>query len=90
MRGSIASQSHSTCVAQRRRVRSSSSGLVWEPKVAEEAFVQGLCVFPSASQPGDDGPLPVAEDSLSSGGVQPFGQREIRTMAICCEGVFNR
>ena len=23
---------------------------VWEPEMAEEAFVQGLCVFPSASQ----------------------------------------
>jgi hypothetical protein len=53
-----------------------------EPEMAEEAFVQGLCMFKSASQPGGDGGLSVAEDTFGSGRVQPFSQREIRTMAI--------
>jgi hypothetical protein len=61
-----------------------------EPEMAEEAFVQGLCMFPGASQPGADGGLSVAEDPFGSGRVQPFSQREIRTIATCWEGVFNR
>jgi hypothetical protein len=38
------------------------------------AFVQGLSVLASARQPGDDGGLPVAEDPLGGGRVQPFGE----------------
>src|SRR5215469_2107498 len=41
---------------------------------AKEALVQGLSVQPRAGQPGDDGRLPVTEDPLGGGGVQPFGQ----------------
>jgi hypothetical protein len=48
---------------------------VWEVELAEEAFVQGLGMFPSASQPGGDGGLSVAEDPLGSGRIQPFSQR---------------
>ncbi len=48
---------------------------MWEPEVAEGALVQGLCVLASASQPGGDGVLPVAEDALCSGRIQPFGER---------------
>src|SRR6266849_1340389 len=48
---------------------------MWEPEVAEGALVQGLCVLASASQPGGDGGLPVAEDTLCSGRIQPFGER---------------
>jgi hypothetical protein len=47
-------------------------------------------MFPCASQPSGDGRLPVAEDPLGSRKIQPFGQRVIRTTAICCEGVFRR
>jgi hypothetical protein len=43
--------------------------------MAKAAFVQGLCVLPSASEPSSDGRLPVAEYSLGGRGVQPFGQR---------------
>lgn len=37
--------------------------------------MEDLCVLASTSQPGDDGRLPVAEDPLSGGRVQSFGQR---------------
>lgn len=53
---------------------------VREPKMAEGPLVQGLCMFPSASEPGGDGGLSKAEDSLSAES----------TTAICCEGGFNR
>jgi hypothetical protein len=42
--------------------------------MAEEAFVQDLCMFPSARQPGDDGGLTIAEDPRGFGRIQPFGQ----------------
>src|SRR5512142_2455455 len=45
-----------------------------EVQMAEEAFVQGPCMIPSASQPGGDSGLSKAEDSLSSRKVQPFGK----------------
>jgi hypothetical protein len=43
--------------------------------MAEGPLVQDLCMFPSASQPGSDRGLSVAEDTSSIGRVQPFGQR---------------
>jgi hypothetical protein len=46
-----------------------------EPEIGEEALVQGLCMLPSAREPGGDGGLTVAEHTLSSGRIQPFGQR---------------
>ncbi len=55
---------------------------VREPEMAEGALVQGLCVLASASQPASDRGLPIAEDTLCGGSIQPFGQREIRTIAI--------
>ena len=58
--------------------------------MGKEAFVQGLSVLKSAQQPRHDRGLTVAEDAPGLGSVQPFGQLEIRTTAICCEGVFNR
>ena len=48
---------------------------VREPQLAEETFVQGPCMFPSASQPGSDRSLSKAEDPLGSRRVQPLGQR---------------
>ena len=48
---------------------------MWEPEVAEETFVQGLCMFSSASQPGRDRSLSKAEDPLCSRRIQPLGQR---------------
>ena len=54
------------------------------------ALVQDLRMLASTSQLAGDGGLPVAEDLLGSGRVQPFSQREIRTMATCREGVFSR
>jgi len=44
-------------------------------EVAEAVLVQGLCMFPCASQPRGDGGLSVAEDTLGSRKIQPFGQR---------------
>ncbi len=44
-------------------------------EMVEGVLVQDLCVFASASQPGGDGRLTVAEDPFGSRGVQPFGQR---------------
>jgi hypothetical protein len=44
-------------------------------EVAEAVLVQDLCIFPCASQPPGDGRLPVAEDTLGSRKIQPFGQR---------------
>ena len=38
-------------------------------------LVQGLCMFPCASEPGGDRGLSVAEDPLGSRKIQPFGQR---------------
>ncbi len=43
--------------------------------MAEGPLVQRLSVLPSASEPGGDGGLPVAEDSFGRRWVQPFGQR---------------
>ena len=48
---------------------------VRELKVAEAVLVQGLCMFPSTSQPGADGGLSVAEDPFGGRRVEPFGQR---------------
>src|SRR5437763_17131183 len=45
-----------------------------ELEMAKEAFVQGLCMSPSASEPGDDGGLPVAKDPFGRRSVQSFGQ----------------
>jgi hypothetical protein len=48
---------------------------MWEPEMAEAAFVQELRVFTCTSQPGGDGRLSKAEDPLRGGRIQPFGQR---------------
>ena len=61
-----------------------------EVELAEEAFVQGVCVFASTGEPRRDGGLSKAENPLCGGRVQSFGQRVIRTMATWCEGVFSR
>jgi hypothetical protein len=45
-----------------------------EPEDAERTLVQRLSVLASAGQPGSDSRLSVAEDSLGSGWVQPFGK----------------
>ena len=45
-----------------------------EMEMAEEVLVQGVRVLASAGEPGGNGRLPVAEDSLGGGSVQPFGQ----------------
>jgi hypothetical protein len=86
----MASQSQST------RLRAAQPGAQFiqlqmrEPEMGKEAFVQGLSVRARAHQPRHDRRLTVAEDAQGLGSVQPFGQREIRTTAICCEGVFKR
>ena len=43
-------------------------------EVFEVASVQRLRVLPSASQPGGDGRLPVAEDPFGGGSIQTFGE----------------
>jgi hypothetical protein len=48
---------------------------MWEPEMAEAAFVQELRVFTCTSQPGGDGRLSKAEDPLRGGRIQSFGQR---------------
>jgi len=48
---------------------------VREPDMAEAVLVQNLRVLASPSQPGGDSRLPVAEDPLRGGWVQPFCQR---------------
>jgi hypothetical protein len=48
---------------------------VWEVQVAEAALMEELCVLACSSEPGGDGGLTVAEDTLCSGKVQSFGQR---------------
>ena len=63
---------------------------VREMEMAEAALVQGVPMLPSSREPPRDGGLTVAEDPLSRGSIQPFGQRVIRTMATWCEGVFRR
>ncbi len=50
--------------------------------MAEKVLVEGLSVFPSAGQSGGDRGLTVAEDPFGGGSIQPFGEREIRTIAI--------
>ncbi|HEX6477768.1 MAG TPA: hypothetical protein VF043_02905 [Ktedonobacteraceae bacterium] len=47
---------------------------VWEVKMAEEALVQGLRVLAYMSEPGRDGGLSKAEDTLSGGRIEPFSQ----------------
>src|SRR5215472_9334842 len=48
---------------------------VWEPQMAEAAFMQELGVLTCTREPRGDGGLSVAEDAFSRGRVQPFGQR---------------
>jgi hypothetical protein len=48
---------------------------VWEPQMAEGAFVQELRVRARTSQPSGDGGLTVTEDPPGFGWVEPFGQR---------------
>ena len=50
-----------------------------ELEMAKEAFVQGLCMLPGASQPGGDGRLTVAKDAFGSGWVQPSARAESTT-----------
>ena len=52
-----------------------------ELEIGEEAPVQGLCMLPSASQPGGDGGLTIAEDPRSSEGSSPSASAA-STMAI--------
>jgi hypothetical protein len=47
---------------------------VGEMEMEEEALVQGVRVLARTRQPGGNGGLPVAEDALGGGRVQPFGQ----------------
>lgn len=47
---------------------------VRQVEVAEAVLVQGPCMFPCASQPCGDGGLPVAEDPLGRGSIQPLSQ----------------
>jgi hypothetical protein len=44
-------------------------------KSAKETLVQGLSMLASTRQPGGDRRLPLAEDPLSGGRIQSFGQR---------------
>jgi hypothetical protein len=53
-----------------------------EPQMGEEALVQGLCMLPSASEPGDDAGLTGAEDAFSRASVQPLGQRRQHDCAL--------
>ena len=46
-----------------------------EPEMAEEMFVQGLCVLTSTEQPDRDRGVSTAEDPQGFGWVEPFGQR---------------
>ncbi len=48
---------------------------VREMQVTEEALVQGLGMFPCASEPSGDGGLTIAEDPLRGGRVESFSQR---------------
>src|SRR5215469_16037497 len=48
---------------------------VWDMQSAKEAIVQRLSVQTCASEPGSDGGLSKAKDTLSSRRIQPFGQR---------------
>jgi len=70
----MASQSQSTCLAAQPGAQFIQLQMR-ELEMAKEAFVQRLCMFSSASQPGGDGRLSVAEDPFGSRRVQPFGQR---------------
>ena len=54
---------------------------VREVEMAEEALVQGVRVPACTSEPRRDGGLTGAEDPFGGGNIQPFGQREIRTIA---------
>jgi hypothetical protein len=54
---------------------------VREVEMAKGPLVQGLCVRALSGQPGGDGGLSKAEHTLGLRGIQPFGQRVIRTMA---------
>jgi hypothetical protein len=46
-----------------------------EPEMAEEAFMQGVCVLANASEPGSDGGVSKAEDPRGRRRVEPFRQR---------------
>jgi hypothetical protein len=59
-------------------------------QVAKGALMEDLSVLGSACEPPPNGGVSNAEDAFSRGWVQPFGQREIRTMATLEEAVFSR
>src|SRR5260221_12517558 len=75
VRGSMANQSQTTCVEQRNLVRSSSNWRCGSQRLREERSCKVCAYTGCASQPGGDGVLPVAEDALCSGRIQPFGER---------------
>jgi hypothetical protein len=56
---------------------------VREMHMAEAALVQNVRMPACTREPGGDGGLLVAEDAFGRRWVQPFSQREIRTIPIC-------
>ena len=71
---SMASQSQSTCWELRSLVRSSSNWRCGSWRLQKECSCKACACSKAARQPGNDGGLPVAEDLLSDGRVQPFGE----------------
>ncbi len=62
---------------------------VRELEVAEIVLVQGLYVHASASEPGGDGGLPVAEDTLGGGRIQPTSRARDPHHPDLVRGVFQ-
>src|SRR5215469_12774937 len=71
----MASQSHRICLELRSRVRSSSSCRCGSWRWQKKRSCRVCACTGCPPQPGCNGHLPVAENSLSGGSVQPFGQR---------------
>jgi hypothetical protein len=71
VRGSIANQSHSTCVEQRNLVRSSSNWRCGSWKLLKERSYKVCACSPARDRKAGDSGMLIAEDPLSGRRVQP-------------------
>jgi hypothetical protein len=71
--GSLATQSHSTCVALRSLVRSSSSCTCATTSWRKERWCKYCACSPARTRKARDGGMPDVKDALGCRQIQPFG-----------------
>jgi hypothetical protein len=73
VQGSIANHSHSTCVALRSLVRSSSNWRCGSQRLRKKRSCKVCACSRARDRKAGDGGLPVAEDPFGRGSIQPTG-----------------